>query len=35
MDEKARQIAFIRQPQHPANSFPDGKDAAHSQFAVR
>jgi hypothetical protein len=28
-------LAFIREQQHPANSFPDGKDAAHSQFAVR
>ncbi len=26
-------LGFIRQQKHPANSFPDGKDALHSQFA--
>lgn len=27
-------LAFIRERKHPANSFPDGKDAIHSQFAI-
>jgi hypothetical protein len=27
-------LAFIRQKEHPEDSFPDGPDAAHSQFAV-
>jgi dienelactone hydrolase len=26
-------LAFIRERKHPADSFPDGKDAIHSQFA--
>ena len=27
-------LAFIQEPKHPADSFPDGKDAKHSQFAI-
>ncbi len=27
-------LAFIRQKNHPADSFPDGLDAAHSEFAI-
>ena len=27
-------LAFIREQKHPADSFPDGKDAGHSQFAI-
>ena len=27
-------LVFIREQKHPANSFPDGKDASHSQFAI-
>lgn len=26
-------LMFIREPKHPADSFPDGKDALHSPFA--
>ena len=26
-------LAFIREQKHPADSFPDGKDALHSTFA--
>ena len=27
-------LVFIREQKHPADSFPDGKDAKHSQFAI-
>jgi dienelactone hydrolase len=27
-------LTFIRAQKHPANSFPDGRDAEHSQFAI-
>jgi hypothetical protein len=27
-------LAFVQQKEHPENSFPDGRDPAHSQFAV-
>jgi hypothetical protein len=27
-------LMYIREERHPANSFPDGKDALHSQFAI-
>ncbi len=27
-------LAFIQQKEHPEDSFPDGRDAAHSKFAI-
>jgi hypothetical protein len=27
-------LVFVREPRHPADSFPDGKDALHSSFAT-
>jgi len=29
-----RWLGFIRQAEHPADSFPDGLDASHSRFAI-